>query len=335
MAERCIDRGKQMLGFFLTRTWQSLLILLCMSVLVFLSVYAVGNPIDMLINPQADQALHAATVQRYGLDKPLYIQYGIFLKNALQGDFGTSFVYNVPTVRLIFDYLPATFELALTALFIIIIIGIPLGLYAGYHPENWLSKVIMNGSLLVFSIPGFWMGLLLMLLFSVELGWVPSGGRGETVNLFGVDWSVFTLDGWSHLILPAMNLALFRLALVIRLTGAGVREAVLSDYVRFARAKGVAPFHILMRHVLRNIMIPLTTVLGLEFVAMVAFSVVTEDIFSWPGAGRLVIDSIRTLDQPVVVTYLLLVAGMFMIINLVVDLLYSVLDPRIRPEVQG
>lgn len=318
-----------MLSFFFKRAWQSALVLLLMSLLVFMAVYAIGNPIDILINPQADQALRAETIARYGLDKSLPEQYVVFLRNALTGDFGTSFIYNVSAMELILEYLPATLELAIVAMLMTIVIGVPLGLYAGYHPESFFTKLIMSGSVLAFSVPGFWMGLMLILIFSVELGWFSSGGRGETVAIFGVEWSVFTLDGWAHLILPAVNLALFRLALIVRLTRAGVREAILSDYVKFARAKGVSSLRVLVRHVLRNIMIPLTTVLGLEFGAMIAFSVVTETIFSWPGTGKLVIDSIRTLDQPVVVSYLLLVAAMFVIINLVVDILYSILDPRI------
>jgi peptide/nickel transport system permease protein len=319
-----------MLNFCITRAWQSILIVLAMSLLVFLSVYAIGNPIDIFINPQADQATRAATIARYGLDRPLPEQYLLFLRNLLRGDFGTSFVYNVPAMGLIFDYLPATLELAAIAIFLIIIIGIPLGLYVGYRPDTLASKCIMGGSVLAFSVPGFYMALLLILIFSVELGLLPSGGQGETVSVFGMQWSALTPDGWLHLLLPACNLAMYRLALIIRLTRAGVREAVLSDYVRFARAKGVPPVRILTHHVLRNIMIPLTTVLGMEFCGMVAFSVVTENIFSWPGAGKLVIDSIRTLDQPVVVAYLLLVAVMFVVVNCVVDILYSVLDPRIR-----
>jgi len=319
-----------MLNFVLKRTWHALLVMLLMSMLVFVGVYAIGNPIDILINPQADQALREATIARYGLDKPLWEQYLRFLGNAIQGDFGVSFVYNVPALSLIFTYLPATLELAVVAMVMTIVIGVPLGIYAGYRPDSAFSKLIMSGSVMAFSVPGFWMGLMLMLVFSVELGWFSSGGRGETVSIFGVEWSVFTWDGLQHLLLPALNLALFRLALIVRLTRAGVREAIMSDYVKFARAKGVPPLRILVRHVLRNIMIPLTTVLGMEFGAMVAFSVVTETIFSWPGAGKLVIDSIRTLDQPVVVSYLLLVAAMFVLINFVVDVMYSLLDPRIN-----
>jgi len=319
-----------MLSFILLRSWQAILVMLLMSVLVFMGVYAIGNPIDILINPQADQALREATIARYGLDKPLWEQYLHFFDNALRGDFGQSFIYNVSALGLILEYLPATLELAIVAMVMTIVIGVPLGMYAGYRPNTILSKIIMSGSVLAFSVPGFWMGLMLILVFAVELGWFSSGGRGETITILGTQWSVFTLDGWYHLLLPALNLALFRLALIIRLTRAGVREAILSDYVKFARAKGVPPMRILIRHVMRNILIPLTSVLGMEFGSMVAFSVVTETIFSWPGAGKLVIDSIRTLDQPVVVSYLLLVAAMFVVINFVVDVLYSVLDPRIR-----
>jgi peptide/nickel transport system permease protein len=324
-----------MLSFVLRRCAQAVVVLLLMSVLVFAAVYTIGNPVDILINPQADQAVREETIRRYGLDLPLHQQYLVFLRNALAGDFGTSFVYNVPALGLIFSYLPATLELAVVAMAITLVIGIPLGLYAGYRPDSFFSRLVMGGTVLGFSVPAFWMGLMLILLFAVELGWFSSGGRGETVKLLGIEWSIFTADGWAHLVLPALNLALFRLALIVRLTRSGVREALLADYVRFARAKGVGPVRILFRHVFRNIMIPIVTVLGLEFGAMIAFSVVTETIFAWPGTGKLVIDSIKTLDQPVVVAYLLLVVFMFIAINLVVDVAYSVIDPRIRVGVRS
>ncbi|ABM59603.1 ABC transporter permease [Verminephrobacter eiseniae] len=319
-----------MLNFILQRSAQAVVVLLLMSVLVFVAVYAIGNPVDILINPQADQTMRDETIARYGLDKSVAQQYLLFLKNALAGDFGTSFVYDSPALGLIFSCLPATLELALVAMLLSICIGVPLGLYAGYRPDGWSAKLIMGGTVLGFSVPAFWMGLMLILVFAVQLGWLPSGGRGETVAWLGAEWSVLTLDGWRHLLLPASSLALFRLALIVRLVRAGVREAIMADYVKFARAKGVSPLRVMLRHVLPNIMVPLVTVLGLELGTMIAFAVVTETIFSWPGTGKLVIDSIRTLDQPVVVAYLLLVVFMFIVINMVVDILYSMLDPRIR-----
>ncbi|MCW5237235.1 ABC transporter permease [Verminephrobacter eiseniae] len=319
-----------MLNFILQRSAQAVVVLLLMSVLVFVAVYAIGNPVDILINPQADQTMRDEAIARYGLDKSVAQQYLLFLKNALAGDFGTSFVYDSPALGLIFSCLPATLELALVAMLLSICIGVPLGLYAGYRPDGWSAKLIMGGTVLGFSVPAFWMGLMLILVFAVQLGWLPSGGRGETVAWLGAEWSVLTLDGWRHLLLPASSLALFRLALIVRLVRAGVREAIMADYVKFARAKGVSPLRVMLRHVLPNIMVPLVTVLGLELGTMIAFAVVTETIFSWPGTGKLVIDSIRTLDQPVVVAYLLLVVFMFIVINMVVDILYSMLDPRIR-----
>jgi peptide/nickel transport system permease protein len=208
--------------------------------------------------------------------------------------------------------------------------GIPLGLYAGLKPDSWVSKSIMAGSILGFSLPTFWVGLMMIMVFSVQLGWLPSSGRGETVEFLGVQWSILTANGWQHLLLPAVNLALFKLSLLIRLTRAGTREAILQDYVRFARAKGLPMRRVVGVHILKNIMIPIVTVIGLEFGSVVAFSIVTETIFAWPGMGKLLIDSINVLDRPVVVAYLLVIVTLFIVINLIVDLLYSSLDPRVR-----
>jgi peptide/nickel transport system permease protein len=213
---------------------------------------------------------------------------------------------------------------------IAILLGIPLGLYAGLKPDTALAKTIMAGSILGFSLPTFWVGLMLIMIFAVQLGWLPSTGRGETVMFLGVQWSLFTWDGLRHLAMPAFNLALFKLSLLIRLTRAGTREAVLQDYVKFARAKGLPMRRVIGLHVLKNILIPIVTVIGLEVGSVVAFSIVTETIFAWPGMGKLLIDSINVLDRPVIVAYLLVIVGLFVLINLVVDVLYSALDPRVR-----
>jgi len=319
-----------MLGFLLQRLASALVVLAAMSLIVFAGVYAIGNPIDVLINPAADQVTRAETIARYGLDRPFWEQYLRFARALLSGDFGTSFVFNTPALPLILSKLPATLELALAAMLIAILFGIPLGMAAGLKPEAPASKAIMAGSILGFSLPTFWVGLMLILLFSVELGWLPSGGRGETVTLLGIEWSFLTADGLSHLLLPALNLALFKLPLIIRLTRAGMREAMLADYVRFARAKGLSRARVVGVHAFRNILIPIVTVLGLEFGSVVAFAVVTETIFSWPGMGKLLIDSILTLDRPVMVAYLMLVVAMFVLINLLVDIAYAALDPRVR-----
>jgi peptide/nickel transport system permease protein len=226
--------------------------------------------------------------------------------------------------------MPATMELAAVAMGIAVLLGIPLGLWAGLHPESWSGKTIMVGSIVGFSLPTFWVGLMLIMMFSVQLGWLPSNGRGDTASILGMELSIFTGDGWRHLMLPAINLALFKLSLVIRLTRAGAREALLQDYVKFARAKGLRNSRVIGVHVLKNIMIPIVTVIGLEFGSVIAFAVVTESVFAWPGMGKLLIESINMLDRPVVVAYLLIIVTMFIVINLLVDILYSLLDPRIR-----
>ena len=319
-----------MFGYIIQRLIQSGFVMLAMSALVFLGVYAIGNPIDVLISPDATQDIREATIRHYGLDQPLWGQYLAFLGRLLQGDLGRSFVLNIPVLHLVLSRLPATLELALTSVLIGAFIGIPLGIYAGYRPESPVSKAIMAASVLGFSVPTFWVGLILILTFAVNLDWLPAGDRGPTVEVFGVGWSFLTWDGLRFLALPAINLSLFKLAMLIRLSRAGTREIMLSDTVKFARAAGLTDFTILRRHVLRLISIPLVTVFGLEFGSTLAFAVVTETIFSWPGVGKLIIDSITSLDRPVMVGYLILVAFLFVTINLVVDLTYAVLDPRLR-----
>ena len=316
--------------FVLRRLGQSALALLVMSVLVFTGVYAIGNPVDILINPQADQAEIAQTIARLGLDRPLWEQYWVFLSGAVSGDLGKSFAASVPAIDLILERMPATLELALMAMVIAVVLGIPLGLLAGLKPHSWVGRSIMAGSILGFSLPTFWVGLMLIMVFSVQLGWLPTTGRGPTVELLGIPVSFLSWEGLRHLLLPATNLALFKLSLLIRLTRAGTREAMLQDYVRFARAKGVTERTVVRVHVLRNILIPVITVAGLELGSVIAFAIVTETIFAWPGMGKLLIDSINVLDRPVIVAYLLVIVFMFITINLLVDVLYTALDPRVR-----
>ena len=301
-----------------------------MSLLVFIGVNLVGDPVDMLINPEADQEEIERVIRDLGLDRPVHEQYGYFVVNALKGDLGKSFIYGEPALRLIVMHIPATLELAVAALLMAIVIGIPLGVYAGLKPDSKTSKTIMAGSILGFSLPTFWVGIMMIMIFAVQLGILPSTGRGETVDVLGVPMSFLTMDGLSHLFLPALNLSLFKISLVIRLARAGTREIVHQDYIKFARAKGLSQSRIILVHLMKNIMIPVVTVLGLEFGSLVAFSTVTETVFAWPGMGKLIIDSIHNLDRPVVVAYLMIVVLIFVTINLVVDILYSVLDPRVR-----
>ena len=319
-----------MLVYIIRRSLQSVVVLVAMSLLVFIGVYAVGNPIDILINPIADQLERERAIAALGLDKPMVEQYTTFVTGALTGDLGKSFVHATPALALILERMPATMELALAAMLIAIVLGIPLGLWAGLRPNSVAGRTIMAGSILGFSLPTFWVGLMLIMVFSVMLGWLPSNGRGPTVDLFGIPVSFLSLEGWRHLVMPATNLALFKLALLVRLTRAGTREALLQDYVKFARAKGLANSRVIGVHVLRNILIPIVTVIGLEFGSVIAFAIVTESVFAWPGMGKLLIDSINLLDRPVIVAYLLVIVTIFILINLVVDLAYSMLDPRVR-----
>jgi peptide/nickel transport system permease protein len=321
-----------MLVYILRRLAQTVLVLAVTSALVFAGIFMVGDPIEMLVNPQADQIEKDRARTALGLDKPMLVQYGLFVKNALSGDLGTSFVYGRPAIDVIVERMPATLELAALAMFISIVVGIPLGLYAGLKPDGAISKAIMAGSIVGFSLPTFWVGLLLIMLFAVQLGWLPSTGRGPSVDVLGLELSILHWEGLRHALLPAFNLALFKLSLIIRLTRAQVRENVLLDYIKFARAKGLSRGRVLGVHLLKNIMIPLVTVIGLELGSVIAFAIVTESIFAWPGMGKLVIDSIFQLDRPVVVAYLMITVAMFIVINLVVDILYSVLDPRVRLE---
>ncbi|CTQ32747.1 ABC transporter permease [Jannaschia rubra] len=325
-----------MIVYLVRRAGQSVLAVVAMAVLVFLGVYAIGNPVDVLINPEATQAQIAATTQRLGLDKPLWQQFGIFLGNAIHGDLGTSFVYGRPALDIILERLPATMELAVVALILSVGLGVPLGVWAGLRPHGLAGKTIMGGSILGFSLPNFWQGMLLILVFAVLLGWLPAGGRGQTTEFMGLEVSFLTLDGLSHLILPAINLALFKMSLIIRLARANTREVCLQDYVKFARAKGLSGRRVVMVHVLKNIMIPVVTIIGLELGSMVAFAIVTETVFAWPGMGKLLIDSINLLDRPVIVAYLMLTVLIIVTINFLVDVIYSLLDPRIRlSEMKG
>ena len=321
-----------MITWLIRRLIQACFVVLAMTVIVFVGVHVIGNPVDILISPEADQAERARIIASMGLDQPLWRQYAYFLWDGLHGDLGRSFVFNEPALKLIAQRMPATLELAVTAVLFSVIFGVPLGLYAGLKPNGFLGRAIMAGSILGFSLPSFWVGLMLIMVFAVQLGWLPSTGRGTTETIFGVPWSFLTIDGLRHMFLPALNLSLFNISLVLRLSRAGVRETLPMDFVKFARAKGLSPSRVIFVHVLKNIMIPVVTVLGLELGSTIAFAVVTESVFAWPGMGKLIIDSINVLDRPVIVAYLMMIVLLFIAINLVVDILYMLLDPRVRLE---
>jgi peptide/nickel transport system permease protein len=319
-----------MLAFILRRLAQSVGVIAAMVVIVFFGINVVGDPVWMMVAPDATQADIDRVRTEFGFDQHILVQFLNFAKGIFTGTLGQSYVHGESAVHLILRRLPATLELALVALTLAIVIGIPLGLYAGLKPDSKISRAVMATSILGFSLPTFWVGLMMIMVFSVMLGWLPATGRGQTASLFGWQTSLLTLNGWSHVLLPALNLALLKISLVIRLARAGAREAALMDYVKFARAKGLSPKRIIGVHILKNIMIPIVTVLGLEFGSLVAFSVVTETIFAWPGVGKLLLEAIQRLDRPVIVAYVIVVVVLFVTINLVVDILYSLLDPRVR-----
>ncbi|TCT07345.1 ABC transporter permease [Paralcaligenes ureilyticus] len=321
-----------MLSSIIRRLIQTFVVVLVMSALVFAGLYLVGDPVSMLASPEATDAQRELIRQSLGLNLPLWHQYFIFLSKAVHLDFGNSFLTGEPAMRLILERMPATLELATVAMLLSLLIGVPLGIYAGLKPESVSARSIMTGSVLGFSLPNFWVGLMLIMVFAVLLGWLPAGGRGPVETFGPIQLSVFSWEGWRNLILPASTIACAKCALIIRVTRAATRECLPLDYIKFARAKGLSEKRVLGVHLLKNILIPIVTIGGLEYGQVFAFAVVTETVFSWPGMGKLLIDSIITLDRPVVVAYLMLTVVFLAMLNLAVDIIYTVLDPRVRLE---
>ncbi|MCK4787110.1 MAG: ABC transporter permease [Desulfobacteraceae bacterium] len=319
-----------MLGYLIKRLLQSIVVVLCVTFIVFVIMYQTGDPVELLLPPEATEAQVEQLRHHLGLDQPFHVQYMTFLKNAIRGDLGTSFIFNQPALSVVVERIPATLELALSAMFLAVLVGIPAGIIAGVRPKASLSKIIMSGSLLGISLPVFWLGIMLVMVFSVVLGWLPSSGRGETVVLFGLRIGFLTRSGFAHLILPSLTIAIFQLALIIRLVRAGMMEVMLQDFVKFLKAKGLSERRVVFIHALKNILIPVVTIIGLQMGNIIAFAIVTETIFAWPGMGKLVIDSIHNLDRPVVLAYLLIVSLIFVFLNFAVDIVYTFLDPRIR-----
>jgi len=320
------------LSAIVRRLLQTVVVVLVMSALVFAGLYMVGDPVLMLASPEATDAQREQIRQALGLHLPLWQQYGLFLAKAFQLDFGASFLTGESAMRLILERMPATLELATLAMLMSVLIGVPLGIYAGLKPDSVGARGIMTGSVLGFSLPNFWVGLMLIMLFAVMLGWLPAGGRGPVEAYGPIELSVFNWEGFKSLILPASTIATAKCALIIRVTRAATRECLPQDYIKFARAKGLREKRVLGVHLLKNIMIPIVTIGGLEYGQVFAFAVVTETVFTWPGMGKLLIDSIITLDRPVVVAYLMLTVVFLALLNLIVDIGYTVLDPRVRLE---
>ena len=319
-----------MLSTIVRRLLQTLVVVVVMSGLVFAGLYLIGDPVLMLASPEATDAQRDEIRRALGLDLSLGQQYLIFLSKAARLDFGNSFLTGESAMRLILERMPATLELATLAMLLSVLIGVPLGVYAGLRPRSVGARSIMTSSVLGFSLPNFWVGLMLIMLFAVMLGWLPAGGRGPVESFGPIQLSVFNWEGLRSLILPASTIAVAKCALIIRVTRAATRECLPQDYIKFARAKGLREKRVLGVHLLKNIMIPIVTIGGLEYGQVFAFAVVTETVFSWPGMGKLLIDSIITLDRPVVVAYLMLTVMFLAMLNLLVDIAYTVLDPRVR-----
>lgn len=312
------------------RIAQAAFLLLVMSLIAFVGIHSVGNPVYNVVNIETASAedIRRATIA-LGLDQPLWRQYLLFISDVVQGRFGTSYIYHQSASELVASRLSATLELAVFAMSFAAPIGVGLGLVAGRHEGMLFDRIILRMSVFALSIPSFWLSMMLILIGAILLGWLPSGGRGQTLQIMGQGWSFLTIDGVRHMVLPALALALPNIALIARLARAGTIEVERLEFTRFCRAKGLDDNRILWRHSLPNISIPIVTVIGLQFGGMLAFAVVVETIFAWPGVGKLLIDSIQLLDRPVVMATLTFVSISFVVLNAVVDLLYAVLDPRV------
>ncbi len=309
-----------------------MVVLVLVSTVCFAMFRFTGDPVLMLAGKYATQEEREQVRIAYGLDRPVYVQYATFLKGVMHGNFGKSYVSQIDALDMILERFPATFELAFTALFISFILGVGLGVVVSINPNGFISRAIMAGSLFGISIPTFLIGILLVMFFSVYLDLLPSFGRGDTVQIGFWRTGLLTVSGLKHILLPALTLSGYQLAVLIRLTRAGMRETLSEEYIKTAWAKGLSPAKVILKHALRNVMIPVVTIAGLSFGELIAFSIVTETIFQWPGMGNLLLTSIFETDQPIIVTYIMLAACIILTINILVDLLYALLNPRIRYE---
>jgi len=319
-----------MLAFILRRLAQALVVMLTVAFIAFMLFQYVGDPVASMLGQDATPEQRVALRAELGLDQPFPLQFAHFVGNALQGDFGLSLRQGRKVSTLIVERLPATLELSIAAAVIALVVGIPLGVFAALKRGSFWSQVAMTASLLGVSLPTFLIGILLILLFAVTLKWLPSFGRGDTVSLGGWTTGFLTVDGWKHLILPAITLSVFQLALILRLVRAEMLEVLRTDYIKFARARGIADRSIYFHHALKNTLVPVITVAGLQLGSLIAFSIITETVFQWPGLGLLIIQAITFGDIPVIAAYLMLIALLFVTINVVVDLLYFRVDPRVR-----
>jgi peptide/nickel transport system permease protein len=319
-----------MAAFIIRRLLQAILVMLVVALIAFLLFQYVGDPVSQMLGQDATPEDRARLRGDLGLDQPFYMQFGHFIGNALQGDFGISLRQGRAVSTLIKERLPATLELALAAAVIAIVVGIPMGVYTALRRDSWFSHFLLAVSLVGISLPTFLIGILLILVFAVMLGVLPSYGRGDTVQLGWWSTGLLTTTGWKHLILPAITLCLFQLTLIMRLVRSEMLEVLRTDYIKFARARGLTDRAVHFGHALKNTLVPVITITGLQLGGIIAFAIVTETVFQWPGMGLLFIQSVQFADIPVMAAYLCLIALVFVLINLIVDLLYFAVDPRLR-----
>ncbi len=324
-----------MTAFILRRLAQALVVMGVVAFISFMLFQYVGDPVVFLLGQDARPDQIAQLRRDLGLDQPFVVQFGHFLVNAVQGEFGLSLRQGAKVSRLIAERFPATLELALVAAVLALLLGIPMGVYAALRRGSWLSQVFMTVSLLGVSLPTFLIGILLILVFAVGLGWLPSFGRGEVVTWGWWQSGLFTRDGWLHLLLPALTLAVFQLTLIMRLVRAEMLEVLRTDYIKFARARGLSDRAVHFGHALKNTLVPVITIAGLQLGSLIAFAIITETVFQWPGMGLLFIQAVTFADIPVMAAYLCLISLIFVVINLAVDLLYFVVDPRLRVGTAG
>jgi peptide/nickel transport system permease protein len=322
-------------AFIVRRLMQAVLVMVSVAFIAFLLFQYVGDPVVFLLGQDATPEQIRQLRADLGLDQPFFVQFWHFLVNAAQGEFGLSLRQGAKVSRLLGERFPATFELAVVAALLAVLIGVPMGVYAALKRGTFMSQLFMTVSLLGVSLPTFLIGILLILVFSVWLGWLPSFGRGETVQLGWWSSGLLTVDGWQHIILPAITLAIFQLTLIMRLVRAEMLEVLRTDYIKFARARGLTDRAIHFGHALKNTLVPVMTITGLQLGGLIAFAIITETVFQWPGMGLLFIQAVTFADVPVMAAYLCLIALIFVLINLIVDLLYVAVDPRLRVARSG
>ena len=324
-----------MLAFIVQRLFQAIIVMFVVGLVSFSLFQYVGDPVNNMLGPEGTIEQREALRERLGLNEPIPVQFVQYLGNALQGEFGLSYRMGKPVDELIVERLPATIELVFVSAVMALLIGVPMGVYTGLNRNSWLSRVFLTVSLVGISLPTFVIGILMILIFGVWLGWLPTFGRGGIVDLGGWQTSLLTVKGWSHIIMPAITLALFQLTLIMRLVRAEMLEVLRTDYIKFARARGLRDRAINYGHALKNTLVPVITIMGLQIGSLLAFSIITETVFAWPGMGLLFLQGIAFVDIPVMSSYLVLMALFFVTINLIVDLLYYAVDPRLRSEHVG